>query len=59
MADAEAEIARIDAALAVPGLFERDLPRATELSQKRARLLEAIAEAEERWLDASARLEAE
>ena len=59
MAEAEAEIARIDGALAEPGLFERDLPRATELSQKRARLLEAMAAAEERWLDASGRLEAE
>ncbi len=49
----QAEIVRIDAALAEPGLFERDLDKATGLSQRRARAEEAVAEAETAWLEAS------
>ena len=44
---------RMDQALAEPGLFEKDLARATDLSQKRARALEVHAQAEEDWLAAS------
>ncbi|MEM9421907.1 MAG: ABC-F family ATP-binding cassette domain-containing protein [Pseudomonadota bacterium] len=44
---------RMDEALAEPGLFERDLERATDLSQKRSRALDAHASAEDAWLSAS------
>ncbi|MEM6649326.1 MAG: ABC-F family ATP-binding cassette domain-containing protein [Pseudomonadota bacterium] len=53
MEDAEAALGKIDQALAEPGLFEQDLDKATALSQKRARILEAQHAAEEAWLDAS------
>jgi len=43
---------RIDAALAEPGLYERDVSRATKLQKERAALVAAIAEAEEVWLRA-------
>lgn len=43
---------RIDAALAEPGLYERDLPRATKLQKERAALEAAIAAQEEAWLNA-------
>ena len=63
--EAEAEIekltafiARIDEALAAPGLFERDPARGAELSRKRARAAEMLAGAEERWLAASDEYEA-
>ena len=46
-------IARIDDALASEGLFERDPARGAELSRKRARAVERLEEAEERWLAAS------
>lgn len=49
----QSELETIDADLAEPGLFERDLPRATELSRRRAQILDAIAAAEEDWLAAS------
>ena len=54
----QAEIAGIDEALAEPGLFERDTARATDLSQRRARAEEAVAAAEEAWLEASEAYEA-
>lgn len=43
---------RLDEALAEPGLFEKNLPRATKLSKERSALLAAIDEAETAWLAA-------
>ncbi|GJL94535.1 MAG: ABC transporter ATP-binding protein [Hyphococcus sp.] len=43
---------RLDAALAEPGLYEKDLARATKLQKERAALTNAIEEAEEQWLAA-------
>lgn len=48
-----AVLARIDTALAEPGLFETNLDRGTMLSQKRARAVEAQEDAELEWLEAS------
>jgi ATP-binding cassette subfamily F protein 3 len=48
---------RLDAALAEPGLYERDIARATKLQKERAALIAAIAEAEEVWLRALERYE--
>ncbi|MEM9014389.1 MAG: ABC-F family ATP-binding cassette domain-containing protein [Pseudomonadota bacterium] len=45
-------LAKLDAALAEPGLFERDLDRATKLNKERAALVAAIATAEDAWLAA-------
>ena len=45
-------LTRLDGALAEPGLYERDVKRATKLQKERAALIEAIAEAEEDWLAA-------
>ncbi len=47
------EIARIDEALAAPGLFEQDLHKATRLSQQRAQFLQKLSESEEQWLTLS------
>lgn len=47
-----ATLKRLDDALAAPGLFEKDLPRATKLSKERGALLTAIEEAEGQWLTA-------
>ena len=55
--DAQSSLAKIDAELADPALFTRDQPRAVSLSKKRAVAAEALAEAEEAWLTASAALE--
>jgi ATP-binding cassette subfamily F protein 3 len=52
------EIARIDAALATPGLFARDPAKAAALSKSRADAAAALLRAENDWLDASAELEA-
>ena len=54
----EKELAKIDAALAEPGLFEKDLDKATRLSKTRSETLDALAAAEEAWLDASEAYEA-
>lgn len=43
---------RIDAALATPGLYEKDVARALKLQKERAALAAAIAAAEEEWLGA-------
>jgi ATP-binding cassette subfamily F protein 3 len=43
---------RIDSALAEPGLYERDLPRATKLQKERAALVAAISAQEDAWLAA-------
>ncbi len=51
------EIARVDAALAVPGLFARDPLQAATLSKMRADAAAALARAEDDWLAASAEIE--
>ena len=45
-------LVRLDAALAEPGLYETNLPRATKLQKERAALVAAISRAEEAWLAA-------
>jgi len=52
------EIARIDAALAEPGLFAREPAKAAALSKARAEAVAALARAEDDWLAASTALEA-
>jgi ATP-binding cassette, subfamily F, member 3 len=49
-----AEIARIDAALAEASLFARDPAKAAALAKARADHADALAKAEEEWLEASA-----
>jgi ATP-binding cassette subfamily F protein 3 len=51
------EIAGIDAALADPGLFARDPARAATLAKGRADAVNALARAEDDWLEASAAFE--
>ena len=41
---------RLDEALAEPGLYEKNLPRATKLQKERAALVSAIEETEADWL---------
>lgn len=60
IADAETEIARIteiiakiDAALSLPDIFTRDPKQAAQLSKARANAADALARAEEQWLEAS------
>ncbi|MGJ4889596.1 ABC-F family ATP-binding cassette domain-containing protein [Bradyrhizobium sp. HKCCYLRH3099] len=60
IAAAEAEIARIteiiakiDSALSLPDIFTRDPKQATQLSKARANAADALARAEEQWLEAS------
>ena len=48
---------KLDAALAEPGLFENNLPRATKLTKERAALLSAIETSESAWLEALENLE--
>lgn len=55
---AQAAIARIDAALADPELFARDPKRGESLLKERAHAATALARAEAAWLEASERLEA-
>ena len=43
---------RLDEALAEPGLFENNLPRATKLLKERAALADAISQCESDWLSA-------
>ena len=52
------DIRRIDAALAEPGLFARDPAQAAALAKTRADRVDALAKAEEDWLEASATFEA-
>ncbi len=47
-----ATLTRLDEALGAPGLYEKDVKRATKLQRERAALVEAIAAAEEGWLAA-------
>ena len=51
-------IARIDAALADPSLYERDPAKAADLGRDRARSAEALEVAETAWLEASEEYEA-
>jgi ATP-binding cassette subfamily F protein 3 len=60
IAEAESEIARvtdiiakIDTALSLPDIFTRDPKQAAQLSKARANAADALARAEERWLEAS------
>jgi ATP-binding cassette subfamily F protein 3 len=53
-----AEVTRLDAALAAPGLFARDPAQAAGLAKARADAAAALAKAEEDWLAASAEYEA-
>jgi ATP-binding cassette, subfamily F, member 3 len=53
-----AEIVRLDAQLAVPGLFGSDPAKAAALSKARAGAVAALADAENEWLAASAEFEA-
>lgn len=60
IAEAETEIARvsaiiskIDTALALPDIFTRDPKQAAQLSKARASAADALARAEEQWLEAS------
>jgi ATP-binding cassette subfamily F protein 3 len=64
IAAAEAEIeriagiiAKIDAALALPDIFTRDPKQAAQLSQARANASEALARAEDEWLETSAQVD--
>jgi len=64
IAEAEAEMARIsgiiekiDAALALPDLFTRDPKQAAQLGKARASAADALAKAEEAWLEASSELD--
>jgi len=54
-----AEIVRIDTALAESGLFARDPAKAAALAKARADTAGALAQAEEDWLEASGELEKE
>ena len=53
----QAEVAKIDARLAEPGLFDRDPDKANELAKARADALRAVDAAEEAWLEASSAYE--
>jgi len=64
ISNAEAEIeriggiiAKIDAALALPDIFQRDPKQATQLTKARAAAEAALKKAEEEWLEASASYE--
>lgn len=64
IAEAESEIARvsdiiakIDTALALPDIFSRDPKQAAQLSKARANAADALARAEEQWLEASAQFD--
>ncbi|WBL81980.1 ATP-binding cassette domain-containing protein [Bradyrhizobium xenonodulans] len=64
IAEAETEIARvsdiiakIDTALALPDIFTRDPKQAAQLSKARANAADALARAEEQWLEASAQFD--
>jgi ATP-binding cassette subfamily F protein 3 len=54
---AQAAIAKIDAALADAGLFARDPARGASLTRERADAAQALEQAEAAWLEASAALE--
>jgi ATP-binding cassette subfamily F protein 3 len=52
------DLAKIDAALAEPGLFARDAVKAATLAKSRSEAATALTQAEEDWLTASAAIEA-
>jgi len=52
-----ATLKRLDDALAEPGLFDKNLARATKLSKERSALVAAIENAEGRWLSALEKFE--
>ena len=52
------EIEKLDAALGDGGLFSRDPAKAAATAKSRAAFADALARAEEDWLDAGAALEA-
>jgi ATP-binding cassette subfamily F protein 3 len=54
-----ATLVRLDAALAEPEIYEKDLARATKLQKERAALADAITHAEEAWLTALETYESE
>ena len=58
LAELNALLERLDAALADPTLYERDVKRATKLQKERSALVAAIGETEENWLKAMERYEA-
>jgi ATP-binding cassette subfamily F protein 3 len=58
LSEAQAALAKIDAALLDPTLFTRDHARAAKLSKDRIAAAEKLAQAEEAWLSASEALEA-
>ena len=53
-----AEVERLDAALAAPGLFAQKPDQGAELSKSRAEAARRLSEAESRWLDAAGEYEA-
>ncbi|WP_436641365.1 ABC-F family ATP-binding cassette domain-containing protein [Microbaculum sp. FT89] len=53
----QSKIADLDGRLADPDLFTKDPAKGADLSRERARTVEALAAAEEDWLDAGAALE--
>ena len=57
MAKIEAGIAKIDTALAEPGLFTANPKRGAELSKLRSDAERALVKAEEDWIEASSALE--
>ncbi|MCT8973224.1 ABC-F family ATP-binding cassette domain-containing protein [Microbaculum marinisediminis] len=57
MATLQSKIADLDGRLADPDLFTRDPAKGADLSRERARTVEALAAAEEDWLEAGAALE--
>ena len=58
MAKLQSLIAELDDTLANPDLFSKDPAMGAELSRDRARAVEALARAEEEWLEAGEALEA-
>ncbi|MEE2691897.1 MAG: ABC-F family ATP-binding cassette domain-containing protein [Pseudomonadota bacterium] len=52
LAELSAILVRLDAALAEPGIYERNVPRVLKLQRERAALTAAIARTEENWLAA-------
>ena len=57
IASQKSEIARLDAALAAPGLFAREPQKAAALAKARADAAVTLARAEEEWLTASTAVE--
>lgn len=58
MAKLQAGIEKLDAAMAEPGLFEKNPKRGAELAKLRSEAERSLTRTEEEWLEASAELEA-